>query len=1081
MIHRWWMLALAIVMVSALIFAGVSPLPARATSSDDMVYSTALPGLCVTGAAPGKPITLTTCRGLDTQYWSISDRGLWSHRADPSLCIAQTSAGSWDLHMADCGDALVIETEPNPDFAHGYRLKTTNLALDVYVDVKQLVLYPNHDGHNQQFHWYADDLAVLTSQASTTINYPLARTDTAAYELDTVRDRVARIQPPFVVPASAVRNPEVFPGLVVESARVNKSFVFPLSFRNHAYLRMSVPPQNWMSTGLYAAPGEIITITVSGATNADMAHVYAQLGVHTDELYPDSGNVMLDGVFRRNARVTMAVKLEPGVNQVRTPYGGPIILRSDQSRDSTITVTIDNAVQAPYFKRGVTTETEWLAWRTLDVPFAEIESNLLVIHAPASEIRTRTYAEMVELTTHYDAVVTKINELAGLSPTAPLPHTAPQGKQRIAEDIQISAGWGHSGFPVMVYTAWSLLDPADVSRRAEGWGVWHEIGHNYQMGAWADVMGGEVSVNWWSLYVEEALHGTSRLMLDDVYKRALARLNNPSITNKWQDADAFDQLTLFEQLRIVHPTLNWGMYTQMMRHYREMSQSNYDALDTDDKKTNYFVRTLCGVTKTNVAPHFQTWSFRLTNATTTACALQRAIANPWLVDGIQSRHAKQGSGQLVYERWNGVSGSTVASLTSHANYPRYPTTQGVQSSALELTTTSLTNVGQRLRAYLHPPVTGQYRFWLAGDDSARLRLSTSVRVTDAVTLIDLTSATGFRGFTNLVQSQQRSARVYLQAGKRYYIELLHKNASSSAHASVAWEIPAGNGRVYESARPLEAKFLSPYVADVALTAPVTLTSKSNARVDVPLTVRNVGVDVASQIVLEATLPNGFRVATNSQGWRSGYRYVRFIADGEAGNDGPWAAVAELSLQTTNGTAVPKSAWRIMQFSSQETQCESGAAANAIDGNARTYWHTDYCMSAPAHPHSLTIDMGNWYPLRALLYTPRPAGNNGNVSAYRVQVSIDGYRWVSAASGTFLDNGTNQLAMLTAPTPLTRIVAGPIAANASQVVTLPLISSTTRGTAPVSVVIQRVHDRANQPWLDYPTTNNRRVIAVAVQR
>jgi hypothetical protein len=810
MIQRWSVLVLIMFVVSASFWVDWSPVPAYATGTDDMIYSPALPGLCVTGAAAGQSITLETCRGLDTQYWSIGPSGTWSHRANPSLCIAQTSAGSWDLYMADCGDAHVIETEPNPDFVNGYRLTSTDLALDIYVDVKRLVLYPNHDGQNQQFHWYADDLATLTSNASTTITYPLAHTDTTAFALDAVRDRVARLQPPFAIPATAVRNPEVFPGLVGESARVSRSYTFNLAFRDHAYLRMSVPPQNWLSTGLYAAPGEIVTITVSGATTADMAHVYAQLGVHTDELYPDSGNVVGEGGFRRNPRITLAVKLEPGVNQVRTPYGGPIVLRSDRSRTKQINVSIANAVQAPYFKRGVTTEAEWLARRAIDVPIAEVESDLLVIHAPASEIRTRTYAEMVELTTHYDAVVTRINQLAGLSPTAARPHTSPQGKQRIAEDIQISGGWGHSGFPIMVYREWSLLDPADVSRRAEGWGVWHEIGHNYQMGAWADVMGGEVSVNWWSLYVEEQLHGTSRLMLDDVYKRAQARLNNSAITNKWQNADAFDQLTLFEQLRIAHPTLNWGMYTLMIRHYREMSQSAYDALDTDAKKTNYFVRTLCGVTKTNVAPQFLKWSFALTNATRTACARQRSIPSPWLINGIRSRHAGQGSGYITEERWDGVTGSTVASLTAHLNYPRSPTAQTRRQSGLELTTRTQSDVGYRLRAYIHPPVTGAYRFWLAGDDTAQLRLSTSTRVTDTRTIINLTSTTAYRGFTNLVQGRQRSGRIVLRAGQRYYIEVLHKNASGDAHVSVAWEIPAGNGRVYESARPIEGKFLSPF-------------------------------------------------------------------------------------------------------------------------------------------------------------------------------------------------------------------------------------------------------------------------------
>ncbi len=1079
----WYRRMAVLVFVMMLLWMPLTAPSTHASGSGDMIYSRALPGFCITGSSLGGEITLDTCRGLDTQYWTVNASGQWSHRADASLCIAQITAWSWDLHMADCSDggANVIETEPNPDFVNGYRLQSTNLALDVYVDVKRLVLYPNHDGYNQQFYWYADDLATLTTNAATTISYPMVVSDTSAYALDAVRDRVARIQPPFSIPTSAVRNPEIFPGLVGETDRVSQSFVFDLAFRDHGYLRMNVPPQNWMSTGLYAAPSEIITITVSGATSADMAQVYAQLGVHTDELYPDSGNVVGDGIFRRNPRIAMTVKLEPGVNYVRTPYGGPILLRSDQSRNTTITVTIADAVQAPYFKRGVTTEEQWLARRDLDVPFAEIESDLLVIHAPSSEIRTRTYAEMVELTTHYDAVSTKINELAGLSPTAARPHTAPQGKQRIAEDIQISAGWGHNGFPVMVYTAWSLVDPADVSRRAEGWGVWHEIGHNYQMGAWADVMGGEVSVNWWSLYVEEKLHGTSRLMLDDVYKRAQARLNNTSITNKWQDADPFDQLTLFEQVRIAHPTLNWGMYTQMIRHYRDMSQSAYDALDTDAKKINYFVQTLCGVTKTNIAPHFQKWSFSLTSATITACTAQRAIAGPWLIDGTQSRHATQGSGRVLYERWNAVAGSTIASLTSHSNYPRYPTTQTIRTGTFELASTTSTSVGQRLRAYLHPPVSGNYRFWLAGDDSARLRLSTSARVTDSVTIIDLTSATSFRGFTNFVDSRQRSASIYLRAGQRYYIELLHQNASSTSHASVAWEIPAGGGYVYESARPLEAKFLSPYTADVAVTAATTISTRRNARVDIPLTIRNVGADAVSNVIIEATLPRTFRMPTNSQGWRSGYRYMRLIADGEAGNDGPWTAVAELTAFNPQGMAIPKSAWRAIQVSSQETSCESAPARNAFDGDTATYWHTDYCGAVSAHPHMLTIDMGNWYALGSVIYTPRGAGSNGNISDYRMQVSVDGQYWVSAASGRFVDDGMPKRIALTLATPLVRVVAGPINANTTSVITLPLISGSSLGTASVTVVVRSANDRANQPWLDTSTTNNQRVVAVVVQR
>ena len=63
-------------------------------------------------------------------------------------------------------------------------------------------------------------------------------------------------------------------------------------------MRMTNPPRNWMSTGLYAPAGQTITVNVSGATEADLAKVYVLMGVHTDVLTPSSLNVV-GGTFKR--------------------------------------------------------------------------------------------------------------------------------------------------------------------------------------------------------------------------------------------------------------------------------------------------------------------------------------------------------------------------------------------------------------------------------------------------------------------------------------------------------------------------------------------------------------------------------------------------------------------------------------------------------------------------------------------------------------------------------------------------------------------------------------------------------------
>ena len=53
--------------------------------------------------------------------------------------------------------------------------------------------------------------------------------------------------------------------------------------------------------------------------------------------------------------------------------------------------------------------------------------------------------------------------------------------ERAVFDIQISAGWMHSGYPFMAHLA-SADDAVDLDHlQSEGdWGMFHELGHNHQ-------------------------------------------------------------------------------------------------------------------------------------------------------------------------------------------------------------------------------------------------------------------------------------------------------------------------------------------------------------------------------------------------------------------------------------------------------------------------------------------------------------------------------------------------------------------------------------------------------------------------
>ena len=98
--------------------------------------------------------------------------------------------------------------------------------------------------------------------------------------------------------------------------------------------------------------------------------------------------------------------------------------------------------------------------------------------------------------------------------------------------------------------------------------------------------------------------------------------------------------------------------------------------------------------------------------------------------------------------------------------------------------------------------------------------------------------------------------------------------------------------------------------------------------------------------------------------------------------------AEDSLGFKMESGVDKSQWRIVFASS-----EGSPAANAIDGNTSTHWHTRPGEGALAAPQELVVDMGLTHEVTGFLYLPRQDHCTvGNVSRYAFYLSTDGEVW-----------------------------------------------------------------------------------------
>jgi hypothetical protein len=92
--------------------------------------------------------------------------------------------------------------------------------------------------------------------------------------------------------------------------------------------------------------------------------------------------------------------------------------------------------------------------------------------------------------------------------------------------------------------------------------------------------------------------------------------------------------------------------------------------------------------------------------------------------------------------------------------------------------------------------------------------------------------------------------------------------------------------------------------------------------------------------------------------------------------------------------------KVIQVDSEDTEHR---AADAIDGNPGTFWHTKVSPASDPMPHELVIDMGRELELKGISCLPRQASNSGRVAQYEVYCSNDLKNWGEpAAAGKFQD-------------------------------------------------------------------------------
>ena len=149
-------------------------------------------------------------------------------------------------------------------------------------------------------------------------------------------------------------------------------------------------------------------------------------------------------------------------------------------------------------------------------------------------------------------------------------------------------------------------------------------------------------------------------------------------------------------------------------------------------------------------------------------------------DGVVNVICNAPANGVVEQRWSGGSAFDSEEWTGTTSYAgtlaTFTTGQNVADS-----------YSRRLTGYLKPATTGDYTFWIAGDDDCRLYLSSDGFPSNKTEIASVDGYTNFQVWDS--QSQQKSALIPLVAGKVYWLEAQQKEGSGGDHVSVAWQGP----------------------------------------------------------------------------------------------------------------------------------------------------------------------------------------------------------------------------------------------------------------------------------------------------
>lgn len=376
----------------------------------------------------------------------------------------------------------------------------------------------------------------------------------------------------------------------------------------------SIP--GWHSTGLYAAAGEIITVTIPEKVTSNGYAV--RIGCHSDTLYH------LDK-WERAPDITRSDTLAATTTKTAGAFGGLIYLEvpGRAKDDEPFTVSIQNAIAAPLFVLGKDDVAKWNSEiKKRPAPWAELACDRMIVTCP-TEV-ARAINNPIELMTFWKKVVEAQDDISNQTAERKRP-------ERIVADVQISAGYMHSGYPIMIPTSAAPEMTTFTRLKFPGWGFYHEIGHNHQRRTFTFDGTGEVTNNVIGMYCYHEVLKKDWLIghpaiTEEARKDHIRKIRAAS--DKWQTWKSEPFLALTTYIQLIQE-FGWESWRNYLHSFADPAFGPEP--QNDDEARDQFLIRYSRIANRNLGPFFDFWGIPVRPAAKN----EVGKLEPWMPKGLK--------------------------------------------------------------------------------------------------------------------------------------------------------------------------------------------------------------------------------------------------------------------------------------------------------------------------------------------------------------------------------------------------------------------------------------------------------------